>query len=71
LTVIFGICPIPRVLRQDNQLNCSLQQLQSTRNYSQNQRCPIKFDNFGVIMMDKTFSKHYGEKYNLLTGAKS
>ena len=22
-------------------------------------------------MMDKTFSKHYGEKYNLLTGAKS
>ena len=32
---------------------------------------PTKFDNLGVILMDKTFSKQYGEKYNLLIRAKS
>ena len=36
-----------------------------------NQKFPIKFDNLDVIIMDKTFSKQNGEKYNLFTRATS
>ena len=34
-------------------------------------KLPTNFDNLGVILMDKTFPKLYGEKYQLLTREKS
>ena len=68
--VIFGICLISRVLRQDLVAHYN--------NYSQ-QEITHEIKSFqpnliilhGVIILGKTFSKQYGNPYNLSTRAKS
>ena len=57
-------CPISRVLRHDNQLDRTLQKLQSIRNYSQNQKFPTKFDNLGVIITEKHSLHRMGRNRN-------